>query len=849
MPLFRTFFSTASRLLTLLMLCCSGALLRAQAADDSAASRLLFKARLALEDSRPELAGSLAREVLTLSELSAAEYSEAFELDLAALAARGKTTELLARLPASPSPALATWWHAKALLPSQPDSAAALLRDGLAAADEELRPRFLQLLPLALLAAGETNAALTAYADCRSLPDHTSGAARTKLDYAHLLLQLNRREEAAAHLQDWLAAPQDGTSPETQQARLLLARLLLDGADPQQALPLLEALLADESAAPDTRAAAALGLAAAADARQDKEAALRAREEARKLAVTAGARFAALADLARHLARHQAAPEALPLLDEATQLNAPPLEIARLRYEIAQALFNQQLYNEALAEVQKVAEAAITPTLEARTQRLRGEILAQLGRPGEAAVALLRAAEVSTNELFQATCLFKAGEAQRDADSHAAAAATFQNFLNRFPAATLAPLAALLRGDSLAQQDREEAERYLMTLPELFPDTPESARAVFKAAQLAAEREALEVARQRYRQVIKAPAAPAELRAAATLGTGLLHFRAFEFDRARTDFEQAMQSDDRTIADQAAYLRAAALYNEGLEQQSLSAATAYLTERPDSAWIPDVVYWLGCYHFNRQQFEESLAYFEKFAENWPARHEHDGALMWLTRARYELKQHAEASAAALRLIREHPRSPLAAEARLLHGEALCELMRFDEAIIVFDELLTLYPGNENSIRALGRKGDALFTLGTDAPARYEESIAAYDMLLSIPELPLDNKLQAAYKIGRCHEKAGRPAMARDIYYQKVVLPFLEARQLAQPLNDRARAWFSRAAFNAAELYEKEQDWASAVGVLLRLSRENVPGRAEALERARRLRRDHPGSGNAAAPGQ
>ncbi len=841
MSLCRTFFSTASRLLPLLALLSSAALLPAQPADGSAAVQLLFKSRLALEDSQPELAENLAREVLALPEVTSTEYTDAFELTLASLAARGETAELLASLPASPSPALATWWHAKALLSSQPAAAATILRDGLPDATAELRPRFLQLLPTSLLAAGETNAALTAYSECLTLSDDIAGVVVTKLDYANLLLHLNRQEEATTLLQSWLGDRENSQSPETQQASLLLARLLLDGSDPQQAVPLLEPLLEDEAAAPDLRSAAALGLAAAADSRQDSEAARTARELARKLAITPAAQFAALADLALHLAQHESAPAALPLLDEAMQLNAPLLEVARLRYEIARTLLQQQHYSEALAEIQKVAEISTTSTLEARTQRLRGEILAQLGRPEEAAVALLRAAEVSTNELFQSACLFKAAESQRDADAHAAAAATFQNFLTRFPDAELAPRAAFLRGDSLAQQDREEAERYLLTLPELFPETPESARAVFKAAQLAADREALEIARQRYRQVIEAPAAPDELRAAATLGTGLLHFRAFQFDKARTEFERAMQSDNDTVADQAAYLRAAALYNEGLEEQSLTAATDYLSERPHSAWVPDVIYWLGCYFFNRQQFEESIRYFEKFVEDWPVRHEHDGALMWLARARYELKQHAEASAGALRLVREHPRSPLAAEARLLHGEALCELMRFDEAIIVFDELLTLHPGSESAIRALGRKGDALFTLGTDAPARYEESIATYDILLSVPELPLDSRLQAAYKIGRCHEKAGRPAMARDIYYQKVVLPFIEAKQQSQPLNDRARAWFSRAALNAAELYEKEQDWAAAIGVLLRMSRENVPGKVEALERARRLRRDHPGS--------
>jgi protein O-GlcNAc transferase len=54
------------------------------------------------------------------------------------------------------------------------------------------------------------------------------------------------------------------------------------------------------------------------------------------------------------------------------------------------------------------------------------------------------------------------------------------------------------------------------------------------------------------------------------------------------------------------------------------------------------------------------------------------------------------------------------------------LGRFDEAVGVYDRILSLDPGYETNIQALQGKASGLFNLGS-----YDDAIAVYDKILSI----------------------------------------------------------------------------------------------------------------------
>ena len=135
--------------------------------------------------------------------------------------------------------------------------------------------------------------------------------------------------------------------------------------------------------------------------------------------------------------------------------------------------------------------------------------------------------------------------------------------------------------------------------------------------------------------------------------------------------------------------------------------------------------------------------------------------------------------------------------------------------------------------AWGRKGDCQYTLGQENPARYEEALLSYRTLLDFAGAPVDLRLQAGYKIGRCLEKMERSAAALD-RYMEVVYSFLQEE--GPPAE--ATVWFTRAAFGAAALQERAGNWKQAVDIYGRVADSGIAAAPEARDRMARIRKEH-----------
>jgi hypothetical protein len=95
-------------------------------------------------------------------------------------------------------------------------------------------------------------------------------------------------------------------------------------------------------------------------------------------------------------------------------------------------------------------------------------------------------------------------------------------------------------------------------------------------------------------------------------------------------------------------------------------------------------------------------------------------------------------------------------------------------------------------------------------------------------------MQAEYKIGRCLEKTGSfdQAFSR---YMTVVYTFINERVERTP---SSILWFTRAAFGAASLKEKENIWVEAVKIYERVIGAGVPAMDEAQKRIERIKTEN-----------
>ena len=168
------------------------------------------------------------------------------------------------------------------------------------------------------------------------------------------------------------------------------------------------------------------------------------------------------------------------------------------------------------------------------------------------------------------------------------------------------------------------------------------------------------------------------------------------------------------------------------------------------------------------------------------------------------------------------------------GDALTELGEFARAILAFEEIIKNYPESDLGNAAWGRKGDCQFSLAVDNPSRYAEAMNSFQAILDRPSAPMALKLQTEYKIGRCFEKTGVPDKAFS-RYMNVVYTFINENIERSPYTVM---WFTRSAFGAATLKEREKAWQEAVQIYERVIEANVPAKDEALKRIEKIKTEN-----------
>ena len=705
----------------------------------------------------------------------------------------------------------------------------------------------------------------------------------------------------------------EGAEPENAPAALDLARLLLADGEPERALVLLEPLCADTNAPGAVAAPAALlraislGETGAVPDALDALAAVPPDDPA----VPADVRSLALAARAVFLARDAADPatNALALAEGAAALAQSPaakldcgltllglraraagadggagaVDLARslvaaapdfpavpaaVRDAAAARLAAGDATN-ALALAELFAASFADAPDEAAVLRLRAKALTELDRYDEASAAHLRAAEFAAAEgdaEARLGSLHEAAAVQLEAGNARLAAATLETLLAADPPPALRAAASLLSAECLAEIDPPAAAGAFLAVAEEFPDSPERAAALYRAARLVAESgetNALERAEALYAEAggfdadaraaldalasavappaTNAPpaavpsvssvssvpdpddeAASARMRAAATLGTALVAMKGGRFAEALPLLDNvAATPGGGPAAEQAGALRPSVLTALGRPAEALAAYVVFTNEHPASVWIPDVRFWRAAHAFDGGEWSDAADLLAGYAAEFPGTDRTEHALHFAAVALLRANRFEEVGPAVRALATAFPASPLLPAARFAHGEALTRLLRFGEAADIFRDLAA--SGDADlATRARVRLGDCLFTLGADAPERYAESLDAYRAALAATNcaaLQLD--AECAYKTGRSLEKAGDPGAALASYYETVLLPYEAAPRAS------AAPWYSRAVFAAAAILRGRGDEAGADSLLSRLAGSDLPGAEEA----------------------
>lgn len=813
----------------------------AASSGEEPASVLLIRAKTALDDGLAPLAETLARAVHDSKTASQGERNSAFDILFQSMSAGKPPEEVLASVDSGavdgipiPPDGRAALWRSDALLAlGRADEAVETLRGALPMAAPGPAARIRRRIPSALLASGATNEALTAYSalEAELIRVGSPEAPVLARDRARILHATGRDEDAAEALAQAMALPM----PPDQFAamRMLHADVLLDTAPDEAAALLREAADDLRLANRPYRSGALLRLAELEGASSPSNAVLLATQAA-EAATDAESRFAGWA-LAAELCCRDALPNAASNYFHQA-LSAPPPTPAdhdALLRRCADALLGAGATDAALGFYDELATRATSPESEFEGLFGRGRCLLLQGRLDTAVVAFNRAVELAPPRQ-RGTALFRAAQAMHSAGDLARAAEAFARAAD--PDAglddALRTRAAFLRADCLASSDPDSGVAAFRAFAEAHPGTRDAAIARLEIARLAGP---ADVSRTSAEAVAAARAAgDPEILCAALIAEAMVAARAYSFSTALADLDEAVETG-ASRAPEARYLRVFALFNLGRETEAVESCQAICDDESSGPWRADSTLWLGKFSFNAGHYAEAAERLVAFADEWPDRREVPDALLTAARAMLAAKRWEAAAAAAARLVALSPEPGHAAAARKIQGEALHEQMRFEEAILVFDDIIRSWPGTADARDALLLKGTCLFALGNEDPSRYAAAEECFRELL--PDAGFAESSQLNYRIGRCRERVGDVKGAYETYYGNVLAYQAPSHPVPAGALSDAATWYTRSLLNAADIaatHEEHGGVATATKLLEKLAHSDLPGHAKAEEALRRL---------------
>lgn len=312
-------------------------------------------------------------------------------------------------------------------------------------------------------------------------------------------------------------------------------------------------------------------------------------------------------------------------------------------------------------------------------------------------------------------------------------------------------------------------------------------------------------------------------------------YRTYRFGDALNAFRQ-VRAEDPSRRSRMLFFEVLCLFGNGEDAEAERMAEKLRADCPDPRVRSDVCLWLAKFRYNRREWAAARQLFLEAAntEGWPPSRAAE-ALLWAARAAFADGNLSAVIQTTTQMVERFPSEPAHLGALILQGEALVELARFNEAILVLDRVAAA-PDTTPSDRERARllRADVLFAMGADNSAHYTAALEAYRAILFGEELTPGRRIVVSFKIARTLEKLNRPDEAIDQYYTQVVLAYRRERKNHLHLEDEARAVFSKAAFRLADEFENRGKDRQAAAVLDLVATSDSPAAEAAKKRIRRL---------------
>ncbi len=268
------------------------------------------------------------------------------------------------------------------------------------------------------------------------------------------------------------------------------------------------------------------------------------------------------------------------------------------------------------------------------------------------------------------------------------------------------------------------------------------------------------------------------------------------------------------------------------DEQAIARARDFIATYPKSKVLDEVRMKLGEIQFRREDYLKAQEQFETLAREKPDGPHATAALFLAGQCSMKLLN-TESLNHALDLFgavaAKH--GPLETHARLHQAAVKSKLRAPDDAVKIYDSILTAQPPAELELRlaALTGKADNFVAMAKTDKKQFEAAIATYDQVITTEGASPTWKNQAAYKKAKALGQQDQQDASLVILYDILK---------ANATGPRETFWLAKAGFDAAALAESRQQWKSAVGIYEKMAAIPGPHAEQARQRIRKLRLEH-----------
>jgi len=173
------------------------------------------------------------------------------------------------------------------------------------------------------------------------------------------------------------------------------------------------------------------------------------------------------------------------------------------------------------------------------------------------------------------------------------------------------------------------------------------------------------------------------------------------------------------------------------------------------------------------------------------------------------------------LYTNYPNDPKVFYARLSQAEILRLINAFAEAKNIYQDLINKFPNHPEVNLAQMGLGDTLLS----QQGREIEASLVYERLSALPNIPINARAEAIYKLGFALERSGKHREAYETWWT-LAGNILDSNEYLE--NPKAKYWLGRTLLSLARAVESNEDKASARAAYELIIKKNLPGKSEAL---------------------